>query len=286
MLKLSADDFDIVAKTVYEATGIHLDQTKAYLIETRLGSLVKELGLSNYRQLAELVRKDPGSHAMVRLIDAITTNETFFFRDIQPFELLKQKLLPDLYDRRVKARMSTGMDQGPIRIWSAACSTGQELYSIAIILKDMLPALGNPQVKLLGTDISQAAVQQASAGRYNRFEVERGLPPELRTRFFAPADSTSWKIRDEIRAMASFQRINLLKPFAGIGKWDIIFCRNVAIYFPLEDRRLLFNNLADALAPDGALIIGSTEFLTGVSDRFESNHHMRTVYYTHAGKKA
>ncbi len=279
MLKLNAEDFDIVAKTVYEATGIHLDQTKSYLIETRLSSLVKELGFTSYRQLAELVRKQPGSNTMVRLIDAITTNETFFFRDTQPFELLRQKLLPDLYDRRTRYKRQTGMDPGPLKIWSAACSTGQELYSTAIILKEMLPMLGNPEVKLLGTDISRAALQQASAGRYNKFEVERGLSPELRNKYFVP-DQGNWRIKDELRAMVSFQQINLLKPMTGIGRWDIIFCRNVAIYFPIEDRKTLFNGLADAVAPGGALIIGSTEFLSGICDRFVPNNHLRTVYYT------
>lgn len=284
MLKITGDDFDIVAKTVYETTGIHLDQTKSYLIETRLSSLVKELGLGSYRQLAELVRREPNSTAMVRLVDAITTNETFFFRDIQPFELLRYKLLPDLYDRRNKRRAQTGMDPGPIRIWSAASSTGQEVYSIAMVLKDMLPTMGNPMLKLLGTDISQAAIQQASAGRYNKFEVERGLAPELRTRYFTP-DGNTWRVRDELRAMVSFQQINLMKSFSGLGKWDIIFCRNVAIYFPIDDRKALFNRLADSLNPGGALLIGSTEFLSGITDRFEANHHMRSVYYTLAGQR-
>lgn len=284
MLKLTPEDFGIVAKTVYEATGIHLDSTKTYLIETRLSSLVQELGFTSYRQLAELVSREPSSHAMVRLIDAITTNETFFFRDIQPFELLRHKLLPDLYDQRVKRKAATGIDPGPIRIWSAASSTGQEVYSIAMILKEMLPALGNPQVRLLGTDISQAAIQQASAGRYNRFEVERGLAPELRSRYFV-AEPNGWRVRDELRALASFQHINLLKSFAGLGKWDIIFCRNVAIYFPMDDRKSLFTRLADALNPGGALLIGSTEFLSGITDRFVSNNHLKSVYYTLAPGK-
>lgn len=277
MLKLISEDFDIIAKTVYEATGIHLDGTKAYLIETRLSPLVKELGFTSYRQLAEEVRNKPSSMVMMRLIDAITTNETFFFRDNLPFELLRQKLLPDLYDRRMR-RVKEGYDPGPIKIWSAACSTGQEIYSIAMVLKELMPLLGNPPVKLLGTDISRAALQQASSGRYNKFEVERGLSPEARNKYFIP-DQNSWRIKDELRAMVSFQQINLLKPLVGIGKWDIIFCRNVAIYFPLGDRRLLFNALADSLNPQGALIIGSTEFMSGICDRFTAVNHMRTSYY-------
>lgn len=278
MLKLIAEDFEIIAKTVYEATGIHLDNTKAYLIETRLSPLVKELGLTSYRQLAEEVRNKPASTTMIRLIDAITTNETFFFRDTQPFELLRHKLLPDLYDRRMR-KMREGNDPGPVRIWSAACSTGQEIYSIAMIMKEMMPLFGNPQLKLLGTDISRAALQQASTGRYNKFEVERGLSPEMRNKYFV-ADQNTWRIKDELRAMVSFQQINLLKPLVGIGKWDIIFCRNVAIYFPMADRKNLFNSLADSLNPGGALIIGSTEFMSGICDRFTAMNHMRSTYYT------
>jgi chemotaxis protein methyltransferase CheR len=280
MYKLAKDEFDIVVKTVYEATGIQLDASKVYLVETRLGPLLKEFGLATYRELITLARTKPESNAMAKVIDAITTNETFFFRDTQPFELLRQKLLPDLYDRR-ELRRKSGIPSGPLRIWSAACSTGQEVYSIAIILKELLPLLGNPQVKLLGTDISRAVIAQASAGRYNRFEVERGLPPEKREKYFVPDPQTGgWRIRDELRAMATFQPINLMESFRGIGTWDIIFCRNVAIYFAMEDRKKLFDRIADALTPGGMLVIGASEFLMGISERFEAQHHMRSVYYT------
>lgn len=282
MYKIAADEFQIVTKAIYEATGIQLDGSKTYLVETRLGPLLKEFGVTTYRALIDLARH-PSAPALGRVIDAITTNETFFFRDSQPFELLRQKILPDCYDRRERQKRA-GLPAEPLRIWSAACSTGQEVYSIAIVLKEMLPLMGNPPVKLLGTDISRAVIAQASTGRYNRFEVERGLAPDKRDRYFVPEPQTNtWRVRDELRAMAAFQPINLMEPFRGIGQWDVIFCRNVAIYFTMEDRKRLFDRLADHLVPGGALLIGSSEFLIGVSERYEANNHMRSVYYTVKG---
>ena len=173
-----------------------------------------------------------------KIIEAITTNETSFFRDTSPFDLLRHKLIPDLIDRRSKngARI-------PIRIWSAACSTGQEAYSTAIVLKELLGDLPRYDIRILGTDISNKVVAQASYGEYNRLELERGLPPETLARHFT-ASGDRWKIRDEIRAMATFRTMNLLEPFSFPHPFDIIFCRNVAIYFTESDKTRLFQNLS------------------------------------------
>ncbi|MEA2103015.1 MAG: protein-glutamate O-methyltransferase CheR, partial [Thermodesulfobacteriota bacterium] len=202
-----------------------------------------------------------------------TTNETLFFRDNSPFEMLQHKVVPDIIDRRESKAGPT-----KIRIWSAACSTGQEIYSIAITLKELLPDMKGYRISLLGTDISDAAVAQASYGKYNKFEIERGLSMDKLKKYFTP-DGNTWKVKDEIRAMASFKKLNLMEPFSGLGKFDIIFCRNVAIYFSLEDRKKLFNKIADMLEPDGFLIIGSTESLTGISDRFAPQRHIRAIFY-------
>ena len=166
----------------------------------------------------------------------------------------------------------------PIRIWSAACSTGQEVYSIAIVLKQLGLDTGKYNIKLLGTDISDAAVAQASYGAYNRFEIERGLSREILERYFV-SNGEGWKPRDEIRAMATFKKLNLLRPFESLGKFDIVLCRNVAIYFSSEDRKKLYDRLANALDEGGSLIIGSSESLTGISNRFEPKRHLRTVFY-------
>jgi len=276
MIKVTTDDIKEISKYILDISGIELDKSKAYLIETRLGRLIKEYECSSYRELCSKAKTDTKKTIRNRIIDAISTNETLFFRDAGPFEVLQHKILPDLID------MKTGKASGhlpiPIRIWSAACSTGQEVYSIAIVLKELLPDFKNYNIKLFGTDISDTAIGQASHGTYNKFEIERGLSKEILEKYFIP-NGGNWKISDEIRAMVSFSKQNILKPFKNLGKLDIIFCRNVAIYFNLEDRKKLFENLAGVLDPDGFLIIGSTESLTGICPIFEPKRYLRTIYY-------
>ena len=276
MINIKAEEIKPLAQYVYSLSGISLDEKKAYLFESRFGPMLDDLGLGSYIDLITKARNDLSRKLEQKIIDAITTNETLFFRDTSPFEVLQHKILPDLIDSRT-AR-STGALPVRLKIWSAACSTGQEVYSIAIVLKELLS--GNPRynISLMGTDLSDAAIAQASYGQYNRFEIERGLPGDKLRKYFE-VNGTSWKIRDEIRSMATFRKLNLMQPFNHLGKFDIIFCRNVAIYFTVEDRKNLFERLADMLEPDGCLIIGSTESLTGVCDRFEAKRHIRSIYY-------
>ncbi len=276
MTKVTAGDLKIISKYILDISGIELDESKAYLIETRLGGLVKEYQCYSYGELCGRARTDSSKTIENRIIDAISTNETLFFRDTEPFEVLKHKILPDLIDRRTEK--SSRLLPIPIRIWSAACSSGQEIYSIAMVLRELLPNLKKYNIKLFATDISDAAIAQASFGRYNKFEIERGLSKDRLQKYFIP-NGGNWKICDEIRAMVSFGKRNILHPFIGIGKLDIIFCRNVAIYFKLEDRKKLFEQIAHVLEPDGYLIIGSTESLTGISPIFESKRYLRTIYY-------
>jgi chemotaxis protein methyltransferase CheR len=276
MIKVSTDDIKTISKYILDISGIDLNESKAYLIKTRLGDLIKEYKFSSYRELYSKAKTDPNKTIENRIIDAISTNETLFFRDRGPFEVLQHKILPDLIDRRTER--SSGLHPIPIRIWSAACSTGQEVYSIAIVLKELLPDINKYDVKLFGTDISDSAIGQASYGIYNKFEIERGLSKEKLQKYFIP-NGGNWKINDEIRAMVSFAKRNILKPFAGLGKLDIIFCRNVAIYFNFEDRKKLFENIASVLEPDGFLIIGSTESLNGICSIFEPKRYLRTIYY-------
>jgi len=276
MNKVTIDDIKAISKYILDISGIELNDSKAYLIETRLGDLIKEYRCSSYKELCNKAKIDPNKTIENRIIDAISTNETLFFRDKGPFEVHQHKLLPDLIDRRTER--SFGHLPIPIRIWSAACSTGQEVYSIAIVLKELLSDLKKYDVKLLGTDISNSAIGQASYGTYNKFEIERGLSKEKLQKYFVP-NGGNWKINDEIRAMVSFAKRNILKPFVGLGKLDIIFCRNVAIYFNIEDRKKLFENIASVLEPDGFLILGSTESLTGICSIFEPKRYLRTIYY-------
>jgi chemotaxis protein methyltransferase CheR len=276
MTTISAEELKIITKYIYDISGIYLNQTKTYLIETRIGNLLKENGCSSYKELCLKAKTDISKSLENNIIDAISTNETLFFRDTGPFELLQHKILPDLIDQRTAK--SSGLLPIPIRIWSAACSTGQEVYSTAIVIKELLPDLKKYNIKLQGTDISDAAIAQASSGVYNKFEIERGLSQDKLQKYFT-LNGGNWKIKDEIRFIASFRKLNLMMPFVGLGKLDIIFCRNVAIYFNLEDRKMLFDKIAEVLEPNGYLIVGSTESLTGICSKFEPKRHLRSIYY-------
>jgi chemotaxis protein methyltransferase CheR len=274
MIKIKPDEIALLSKYIYGISGIAIDKSKAYLLETRFSKILEEEGCSSYTDLYHKAKADPKKRLQYKIIDAITTNETLFFRDNGPFELMRHKLLPELID----ARSAKTNGRPNLRIWSAASSTGQEVYSIAIVLRELLGPATGYDLTLLGTDISDAAIAQASYGTYNKFEIERGLERSKLTKYFTSA-GTNWKIKDDLRAMASFRKINLMSPFTSLGKWDIIFCRNVAIYFTLADRRKLFNRLADALEPDGYLIIGSTESLTGICPRFVPKRHLKSIFY-------
>jgi chemotaxis protein methyltransferase CheR len=275
MLKITPEEIKLVTKYIYEISGIYLDESKKYLLETRLNGVAEEQGCSNFQDFLKKAKTDVSKSIERKIIDAISTNETLFFRDTGPFQLLQHKIFPELIDARTpkSPQLKTNL-----KVWSAASSTGQELYSVAIVLQELLGDMSKYSIKLLGTDISDAAVAQASSGKFNKFEIERGLARDKLTKYFAMAGQT-WKINDHIRAMVNFRKFNLMTPFTGLGKFDIVLCRNVAIYFTLEDRKKLFNKIADVLEPDGYLIIGSTESLTGICPRFIPKRHLRSIFY-------
>ncbi len=276
MKKITPDEVRIISRYIYDISKITLDQSKAYLIESRLSELLKAQNCSSFYELYQRAKADLTKSLEKKIIDKITTKETYFFRDNSPFELLQHKILPDLID--IRTAKSSKFFPISIRIWSAACSTGQEVYSIAIIIKELLPALTKYNIKISGTDISDAAIGQASYGVFNKFEIERGLTHDKLEKYFIPFKD-KWKVKDELRAMVSFSKHNLMFPFTDIGKFDIIFCRNVGIYFSIEDRKKLFNKIADVLEQDSYLIIGATESLTNICSRFEPKRHLKSVYY-------
>jgi len=271
---INRDEMAVWSRYVHEICGVHLDESKGYLVETRLGELMRETKAASFSELYYKITIDSSKALRRKVIDAITTNETSFFRDSAPFELLQHKVLPELIDRRGK----NGQRPMPLRIWSAACSTGQEVYSTGIVIKELLGDLRGYDVRLLGTDISDKAIAQASYGYFSRFEMDRGMPAPRLQKYFM-ADGERWKIRDEIRALATFRTMNLLDPFAFPVPFDIIFCRNVAIYFTEADKIRMFKNIGKCLAKDGCLIIGSTESISGLCPEFEPKRYLRTVYY-------
>ncbi len=280
MSGLRPEEFAVYAKLVRDLTGITLDSGKEYLIETRLEPMVRELSLKGFSDLYYRIKADSTGALARKVIDRITTQETSFFRDSSPFDMLKFKIIPDLIDARRKT-LPAGA-KIPLRIWSAACSTGQEVYSILISLKEVLRDLSGYSIRLLATDISDSAIAHASRGVYQSGEIMRGMPADLLARYFA-SDGGSYKVKDEIRAYASFKRWNLFDDFSAFGRFDIVFCRNVAIYFSDEDKRRLFERIGRVMENDGALIVGSTESLLGSSQSLEAKRHLRSVYYQKKG---
>jgi len=276
VIKIQPEEARTLSQYVYSLCGVHLDETKAYLLENRLAALLQESSCASFSEFYLKARSDPTRNLPRKIVDAVTTGETSFFRDNAPFELLQFKILPELIDRRKKT--TPPGRPIPLRIWSAACSSGQEVYTTAIILQETLGNLSNYNIHLLGTDISDQAIARASYGVFSKMEMDRGLPLEKVQRYFTPVDK-GWKIRDELRAIASFKKINLMDDFSLLGNFDIIFCRNVAIYFTEADKALLFSKLGRSLAKDGSLIIGSTEALTGLAPQFEAMRYLRSVYY-------
>ncbi len=275
MMKIKPEELQRLAQFVNDKSGIVLDATKAYLLESRLLPLVRENKFACYADLYNQAIRNPV--LANRVIDAISTNETSFFRDQKPFELLKFKIIPDIIDA-LSSR--PGLSSKTINIWSAASSTGQEVYTIAVTLHELLgSAISQYRIKIVGTDISDSAIIQASRGTYSQFEIGRGFPKVLLNKYFIP-EGVNLRVKDELRSMTFFKKINLMDPFISMGKFDIIFCRNVAIYFSMSNRKALFERLGAQLNPHGAFIIGSTESLFGVTDCYNRHQYHNSVYYS------
>lgn len=270
-MKLSPNDLGQICQLVNDVAGIQWDESKTYLIESRLPNLLQTY---HCRDLGELVAKVKSGDPVIReaFVDAITTRETLFFRDETPFEAMKNKALPEILDAKAK------LNDRRLRIWSAACSSGQEPYSIAIVLNEMLDESDGIDVQIMATDISSAALATASKGVYSEFEMSRGVPKALRDKYFKQV-ANGWKICDEIRSMVSFSQRNLLQPFKAFGIFDIIFCRNVAIYFDLPVKVDLFERLSQVLAPHGAIFVGGSENLAAYGPKWKPYHHCRGTFY-------
>jgi chemotaxis protein methyltransferase CheR len=265
---MTEQEFILIRQFVEARTGIVIGADKRYLVETRLEPVARALGHGSLSRLAaQLVLADRALEQAV--IDAMTTNETLFFRDTSPFELFEQIMLPNLLKRRTAERR--------LRIWSAACSTGQEAYSLAMILQDWSLRMPGVQTEIIGTDISEKALAQARAGLFSHFEAQRGLPINRLLRHFAK-EGNNWRIEEKLRQAVAFRSLNLLQPFRHLGTFDIIYCRNVMIYFNEATRRDLLARLAQCLAPDGYLLLGGAETVFGLSADFVPHAERRGLY--------
>ncbi|MEE4363290.1 MAG: protein-glutamate O-methyltransferase CheR [Desulfotignum sp.] len=269
-MKISIQALMELAVIVHRHSGIVLKKNKAYLIENRLQPLMQEYCLSSFEDL--IARAKTSSQLTSRIVDLMTTNETSFFRDKRPFVLLKEKLLPDW-------QVKQGQKPGQLHIWSCACATGQEVYSIAITLMEYFKGnFSSHNIKIKASDISDSAIIKASRGLYSNYEVSRGLDAvQLHTYF--TREEPHWKIKDELRSMVYFEKMNLLQPEIEYGRFDIIFCRNVAIYFSKTDRRKLFQSLSACLKDSGVLIIGATETLFDINEQLKRVDYKGSAYY-------
>ena len=255
----SPDDYRFLADLLKRNSGLHLGEGKEYLLESRLLPIAEQFGLKDVADLVRAIREGATPQLALATVEAMTTQETLFFRDMTPFKALKENLLPEALPRRRALHQK-------VRIWSAACSTGQEPYSIAMLLATQLPAVLPADVEIVATDYSAKALARARAGLYSQFEVQRGLPAPMLVRYFTQTPA-GFRIADEIRRYVTFQEQNLLHGCAGLGSFDVIFCRNVLIYFDRPVKREVFDRLASALAPGGHLLLGAAETPYGVTER-------------------
>jgi chemotaxis protein methyltransferase CheR len=260
-------DYEFLRKLLKERSGLDLSSDKQYLVESRLIPLARRVGLAG---IAELVAKmKTGSEALTaEVAEAMTTNETFFFRDKIPFDHLREAVLPELMRARANRRS--------LRIWCAASSTGQEPYSIAMCLKEFA-SLAGWRVEIVATDLSQAVLEKSRAGIFSQFEVQRGLPIQMLVRHFTQIGEL-WQLNADIRAMVQHRQLNLLQDFSHLGTFDVIFCRNVLIYFDQDTKVGIFDRLARMIEPDGVLALGAAESVVGISDAFKPYPERRGLY--------
>jgi chemotaxis protein methyltransferase CheR len=261
-------DYEYLRKLLKDHSGLDLSTDKQYLIESRLLPLARKAGLPG---IGELVQKmKGGSNALItQVVEAMTTNETFFFRDKVPFDHFRDTIMPEMLKLRA-ARKS-------LRIWCAAGSTGQEPYSLAMCLKEMSAALSGWRVEILATDLSQEVLEKSRTGIYSQFEVQRGLPIQMLVKYFKQIGEL-WQINPDIRGMVAHRQLNLLHDFGQLGGFDVIFCRNVLIYFDQETKANIFGRLARSMEPDGFLVLGAAETVVGLTEAFKPIGDRRGLY--------
>jgi chemotaxis protein methyltransferase CheR len=262
-------DYEYLRKFLRERSGLDLSSDKQYLVESRLIPLARRSGLAG---IAELVAKIRSGSDASDVVEAMTTNETFFFRDKIPFDHLREAILPALMQARASRRS--------LRIWCAASSTGQEPYSIAMCVKEFA-ALAGWRVEILATDLSQAVLEKSKAGIFSQFEVQRGLPIQMLVKHFTQVGEL-WQLNAEIRAMVQHRQLNLLQDFSHLGTFDVIFCRNVLIYFDQDTKIGIFDRMAKVLEHDGVLALGAAETVVGISDTFKPYPEKRGLYRLNA----
>ena len=267
-------DFDALRHFLSRASGLSLDADKAYLAESRLAPILERMGLIN---LGELIRRLNGradAELGREVIDAMMTNETFFFRDRVPFDNFRKVVLPQLLEARRNVRR--------LRIWCCACSSGQEPYSLAMILDEEAQKLAGWNVEILATDLSRSVLAGAREGLYSQFEVQRGLPISHLLRYFRQ-EGDRWRINEHVRSRVHFEELNLMSDFQGLGRFDVVFCRNVLIYFDVPTKKKVLDRLVQVLMPDGYFVMGAAETVVGLSDALVPHAECRAINVVRGG---
>ncbi len=267
---MKPEDFDLFAVLVRQRSGLVLTRDKAYLLESRLLSIVRKYNLKTLEDMATALRSKRDEAMMADITDAMTTNESSFFRDLKPFNHFQKIILPQLIAARA--------DRKVIRIWSAAASSGQEAYSLAMICAEEAAKLNGFKVEIIGTDISRDMVLRAKTGIYSQFEVQRGLPVVMLMKYFQQLSGDKWQIKETIRNQVQFKEGNLIGNLGVTGPFDVIFCRNVLIYFDLQTKTRVMDSLAGVMAGDGMLVLGGAETVLGVSEKFRPREGEHGIY--------
>ncbi len=267
---MTDQEFDFIRALFQERSAIALESDKRYLVEARLAPLLRQLQLQSIGELVQQVRSAASNGLPGRIVDAMVTTETSFFRDHHPFEALRKKVLPELIERRGKDRR--------LNIWCAASSSGQEVYSLAMLVRESFPQLAGWDLLLLASDLSQEVLARAREGRYNQIEVNRGLPAPLLVKYFQQHGVT-WQLQEDVRRMVDFREINLARPWPVLPRMDLVLLRNVMIYFDVDTKKNILNRMTRVLRPDGYLILGGSETTFNLNDSYRRIPDLKSGFY-------
>jgi len=267
---MKPDEFEFIAREIKKRSGLALTPDKAYLLESRLLPIARNCGCQTLSEFINMMRLRAAEDLFIEVTEAMTTNESMFFRDTKPFDQLKKVILP---------RVLEGLEsRKTLRIWSGACSNGQEAYSILITLMEERAKMAGIQTDIIGTDISNKVLDKAKKGIYSQFEVQRGMPITMLVKYFAQLPDNQWQVNEALRSQVSFRFFNLLDDVTMLGKFDIVFCRNVLIYFDEKTKGEVLDKIARTMNPKGVLLLGSAETIIGLTDKFVPMKDERGLY--------
>ncbi|HVK11719.1 MAG TPA: protein-glutamate O-methyltransferase CheR [Gemmataceae bacterium] len=271
---MTPTDFEYVCRLVRDRSGIVLEAGKEYLVDSRLTPVARQHDLASVSDLVARLRAEPDGRLATQVLEAMVTSETMFFRDLVPFETLRTTVLPDLVRRRRGERR--------LSVWFAACSTGQEPYSFALLVREYFPELTGWRLDLLATDLSADVLGRARAGRYNQIEVNRGLPAAMMVKYFRQHGAT-WELSEDVRRMVEFRELNLIRPWPTLPRADLVFLRNVMIYFDVEAKKSILGRVAKLLRPDGYVLLGAAETTFNLDASFRRVDQLKGGFYQLVG---